>query len=121
MDPEKRKRSQRLENFAHYLASFVIIMKGIDKIDMHGKTGVGILFILLGLFIILGTIFHHRAEKFLRHFKAYVMVVEVVVISIVGYMYMQDGKQYLPYVCFATAILFLIALVVYMKKGARPH
>jgi hypothetical protein len=36
-------------------------------------------------------------------------------------MYMQDGKQYLPYVCFATAILFLIALVVYMKKGVRAH
>ena len=108
--------TQRLESIAHYLTAFVVLMKGVDKIDKPGKLWFGIVFIFIALLIVFGNIFHHRAEKILRHFKAYVFVLEAIVISIVGYLYMKDGKQMIQYVCFASAFVFMIALVIYIKK-----
>ena len=110
MNPTQSKKAQRLENLAHYLAAFVIFMKGIDKVGVDGKTGLGIFFMVLAVLLLLGTIFHHRAVKTLKHFKAFVLITEIIVISIVGVLYMNEGKQYIQYVCFATAILFLVSL-----------
>lgn len=101
---------------AHYLTAFVVLMKGVDKID-QGKPAFGFVFVLIGLIILFGTIFHHRFEKQLRHFKAWVFALEAVSISIVGYLYMKDGKQFIQYVCFASAIIFVVAIVVYFKKA----
>jgi hypothetical protein len=109
-------RAQRLENIAHYMTAFVIFMKGFDKIEQPGKLGFAVLFIAIALLIVSGTIFHHRAERMLRHFKAYVFVFEAIVMSIVGYLYMKEGKQMIQYVCFASALVFLVALVIYITK-----
>lgn len=115
-------RVQRLESMAHYLAAFVIIMKGLDKIEAPGKLGYGIVLLIIGVLIVLGTIFHHKAEKILHHFKAYVFVFEFIVMSIVGYLYMKEGKQYIQYVCFATAIMFVVATFIYIRKArASAH
>jgi hypothetical protein len=113
------KRSEFLEKFAHYATAFVVLMKGLDKIETPGKTGIAILFIIISVLIVLGTIFHHKAGKLLKHFKAYVFVFEAIVMAIVGYLYMKDGKQFIQYVCFATAIMFIAAVIIYLKK-AKP-
>jgi hypothetical protein len=115
-----------LENMTHYLTAMVVILKGLDKLGMPGKTWVSVIFLLMGTMIIAGTIFHHKAEKLLKHFKAYVFVFEAIVMGIVGYLYMKDGKQFIQYVCFAASIMFVVALVVYIKKskgmrGAQLH
>ena len=111
-----KHKAERFENIAHYLAAFVVFMKGVDKIENPEKVGIGILFIVIGIAIALGTIFHHKATKLLRHFKAYVLVFEIIVMSIVGYMYMAEGKQYIQYACFATALMFFVALIVYIRN-----
>lgn len=122
MTEGQSRRVQRFESIAHYLAAFVIIMKGLDKIETPGKLGYAIIFLLIGALIILGTIFHHKAEKVLHHFKAYVFIFESIVMSIVGYLYMKEGKQYIQYVCFAAAIMFLVATFIYIKKAkASAH
>ena len=109
-------KAERFENIAHYLAAFTVVMKGLDKIENPEKVGVGLLFLLIGVAIALGTFFHHRASKLLKHFKAYVLVFEIIIMSVVGYMYMAEGKRYLQYVCFLTVVLFFVALVVYIRK-----
>lgn len=116
-------RAQKLENIAHYMTAFVIFMKGFDKIDQPGKLGFAIVFIVIALLIVLGTIFHHRAERILKHFKAFIFVFEAIVMSIVGYLYMKEGKQMIQYVCFASAFVFLVALVIYITKtrGKSAH
>src|SRR5688572_14459653 len=113
----KSKRLMFLENITHYLTALVVIMKGLDKIDVPGKTGVAVVFLLIGLFIVLGTIFHHKAQKLLKHFKAYVFALEAIIMTIVGYLYLKDDKQMIQYVCFAAAIMFVVALVVYIRKN----
>jgi hypothetical protein len=117
----KTKRLVLLENMTHYLTAMVVILKGIDKIDTPGKLWYGILFLSIGLLIIGGTLFHHKAEKQLKHFKAYVLIFEAIVMITVGYLYEKEGKQFIQYVCFAAAGMFAVALVIYIrKKRVRP-
>ena len=91
-------------------------MKGIGKIDQPGKLWFSILFIVFALLIVAGTMFHRRAEKVLRHFKAYVFLFEAIVVFLTGYLYLKEGKQLIQYFCFAAALVFLAALVVYIRK-----
>ena len=104
-----------LETVTHYMTAFVVVLKGIDKIDL-GKAGVGVTFLLIGVVIVLGTLMHHKAAKLLKHFKAYVFALEAIVMAIVGYMYAQDGKQFIQYVCYFASVMFVVALVVYIKR-----
>jgi hypothetical protein len=118
----KSKRAAVFANVAHYMAAFTILMKGLDKIENPEKTGIAILFLAIGTFIILGTIFHHKAEKLLHHFTLYVYLLECLVLAIVGYLYMKEGKLYLPYICYAASAMFFVAAAIYFfKHKNRSH
>jgi len=114
----RQKRIHILENVTHYLTAFVVLLKGFDKLSA-GKPAIGIMFCVFGLVILLGTLFHHKAARLLRHFKAYVFSLEAITIGTIGYLYMAEGKQLIQYVCFFAAAMFVVALVVYLRK--RSH
>jgi hypothetical protein len=118
MSSETRsKRVIILENVTHYFTALVVVLlKGFDKID-HGKAGVGIVFIVIGIIIVSGTLLHHKADKILRHFNAYVFALEAIVMAIIGYMYAQEGKQFIQYVCYFASAMFVVALAVYLKRS----
>jgi predicted MFS family arabinose efflux permease len=117
----KARRVRLLENVVHYLTAFTIILKGLDKIGAPGKAGYGIVLVLIGALIVLGTIFHHKLERWLKHFKAITYALEAVVMSIVGYLYLKEGKQLIQYVCFFAAVMFIVALCVYIRKFRRAQ
>jgi hypothetical protein len=105
-----------LENVSHYLTAFVVVMKGVAKIETPGKLAFALFFIVVGIIIAAGTLFHHKFEHLVKNFKAYVFLLESIVIGLVGYSYLKEGKQGLPYICFAASIAFLIAMVVSLTK-----
>jgi hypothetical protein len=115
----KSKRGAFLESMAHYLTAFVILLKGLDKVEIDGKAGYGIIFIVISILIVAGTIFHHRAEKYFKHFKPVVFVLEAVVMAIVGYLYLKDGKQFIQYMCFFASFMCVIATIIYFSKMKR--
>jgi uncharacterized membrane protein YedE/YeeE len=123
MKEPQSKRNARLESIAHYMTAIVVFMKGLDKIDRPGKLLYAIIFMVIGVLIVLGTVFHHRFERHLRHFKGFVLIFEAIVMAIVGYLYMKDGKQYIQYACFLTSIGFIIATIIYFTrpKSAAHH
>ena len=108
-----------LTNLSHYLTALVVFLKGTDKVTLEGKMAFGILFIVISIVIVLGTIFHHRAERYLKHFKAIVFGLEAIVLTAVGYLYLKEGKQALPYACFASAIMFIVAIFIHFNKAAK--
>jgi hypothetical protein len=113
----KAKRLQLLENMVHYLTAFTILLKGLDKMATPGKMAYGLTFVVISILIVLGTVFHHKAKQLLKHFKAYVYVLEAVVMSIVGYLYLKDGKNLIQYMCFFAAAMFVVALIVYIRRS----
>lgn len=117
----KAKRARIGETVAHYLTAFVVLLKGFDKISHSGKIGIGLLFITIGLLIAAGTIFHHKLEHVIKNFKAYVMLLEAIVLFALGYTYLKDDYHYLQYVCFAAALAYLVvSVVLLMKSKATP-
>jgi len=113
----KAKRAQRLENVGHYLTAFVVFLKGIDKVGTPGKGLYATIFLLIAAAIVFGTVFHHKFERHLKHFKAFVFIFEGVVMAIVGYLYMKEGKQYVQFACFMASIVFFVATVIYFRKA----
>src|SRR5690242_17178410 len=116
MTTEHNKRTTILLNVAHYLTALVILLKGLSKIGIPGKEWIAIVSIFVAVSIVLGTIFHHRFEKTLRHFKAYTYAVEALVLSMVGYLYIKEGKQFLQYACFFASAMFIVALIIYIRS-----
>jgi FtsH-binding integral membrane protein len=119
MSTDSSKRVAILETVGHYLTAFVVLLKGVDKLTVVGKVPYAVALIVIGLIILFGTIFHHRFEKVLRHFKGIIFALEAITLAIVGYLYVKDGKELIQYVCFFAAALFLIASIVYFTKP-RP-
>ena len=114
-DPKARRR-ELLERITHYITAFVILMKGIDKVGTPGKEWVGTLFIFFAVVVFAGTLFHHRFEKLLHHFKAYTFAVEAIVLAAVGVLYAKEGKALVQYVFFLAAVLYTIALIAYIIR-----
>ena len=110
------KRVAILGKIAHYLTAFTVLLKGFDKVAVPGKAGFAVVLIVIGLFILFGTIFHHRFEKALRHFDGIIAFLEAVTIGIVGYLYLKDGKELIQYICFFAAGMFLIAAVIHFTN-----
>lgn len=119
----RSKRNHTLETITHYITAFVVLMKGFDKVTIPGKAGIGIFFICIALFIAAGTMFHHKFERLLRHFKAYTYVLESVVVGLVGYLFLKEGKHGLAYTYFFASAMFAVALIVYIakQKTTRQH
>ena len=114
-DPKARRR-ELLESITHYITAFVVLMKGIDKVGTPGKGWLGALFIFFAIVIAAGTIFHHRFDKLLHHFKAYTFAIEAIVLAAVGYLYAKEGKHFVQYVFFAASALFVVALIAYIVR-----
>jgi hypothetical protein len=121
MSSGSSKRVAVLETVAHYLTAFVVLMKGFDKVTVPGKTPYAVILIVIGMIILFGTAFHHRFEKMLRHFKGIVFFLEAITLGIVGYLYVKEGKDFIQYICFAAAIMFVIASGVYFTKARTPE
>jgi hypothetical protein len=121
ISPTKMKRLMFLETMVHYMTAFIVILKGIDKVTIPGKAVYGIIFLAIGVLILLGTIFHHRAGKYLKHLKPMVFILEAIVIGLVGYLFLKEGKNYLQYLCFFAALMFVVATIVYLVKNKNSQ
>jgi phosphatidylserine synthase len=110
------KRNEIFLTITHALTVLVVLLKGISKVNTPGKSWIGLLFIGIALFLAFGTIYYHRFEKILKHFKAYTFCLESIVLALVGYMYVKEGKHFIQYVCFLASIMYIIALIVYLRR-----
>ena len=119
MNKPHKRRAQLLENLTHYITAFVIVLKGISKLDHPEKLGYSLVFILIGLALAAGTLFHHKFEHLIKNFKGYVFLLESIVMGIVGYLYLKEGKHYIQYACFFVSFAYLITLIIYLIKRKR--
>jgi uncharacterized membrane protein len=109
---------EKLQGLAHYLAGFVILLKGVDKAEHFSEHPfITIFFFIMGAFIIFATAKHHYFEKRFNDFKVLMFLCEGITLSIVTYYYFSEGKKALPYAyLLATILYFVMALVTYTGK-----
>lgn len=114
LSPEVRKQ------LAHALAGLIILFKGVDKIDHHPQAGS--LLIVIGLLIMLLTLFHHRLAKHIKSFDSLVFLAESIVLALISGLYFQDGKKALPIAYGLVSLGYLIvAYRFYRRAGKINH
>ena len=113
MTIDKQKKNEVMEMIAHLCVGLSILMKGIDKLDHHGKELVGIFFIAAAAGILIGSIFHKKYEQRLGSFKYFIFGTEMIVMALLGYVQMKDGSHLLYYFSFGVSVLFIIPIVKY--------
>lgn len=117
------KAKEKVQPLAHYLAGFVIIVKGIDKAEhFNEQLFITSFFFIIGLFIVFATFKHHYFEKRFKDFRVLMFLCEGVALSIVTWYYFSEGKKALPFAyLFATILYFVMAAVTYNKKGKQKN
>lgn len=115
--PEQNRRKEILQNLTHYITSFVIIMKGVSKLEnFQVYYGYVILFLLTGTGVILATIFHKKLEKRMKKISAVIYFLEGLVLLLIAKLYFDEGKSILPYVFLAAGLLSLAAGVIRITR-----
>ncbi len=108
VDAKTRRRIPR-ESYSHFLVGFVILVKAYAKLEHHpDKLGEVIMIALAGIFIILGTIFHHRLEKRIRNFTATFHIAEGLALIFIGFIFLREGGSRLQYFYFFLGFVYVI-------------
>ena len=103
---EKTGVRAKLARYAHLLAGFVIIFKGIGKIEHH-QNGVGATLIAVGIIFALFSVFHEKIPFIKRH-EAVLLWIEAVVMALVAISYFSEGKTGLPIAYSLCAIAYVV-------------
>lgn len=112
----KHKRTELLEMIAHLSVGLSVLLKGVDKSEHPGKELYAASFILLGVFVIAGTVLYKKLEPKIGHIKVYVLLVESFVMVLVGYLHWKEGSHLIHYFNFAVSVGFLVAIYILIKK-----
>ena len=115
-----KRRREALQKFVHFLTAFVIALKGVSKLEHASKyLPFIIVFFIAALFIVLGALFHHRLAHRFRYFDAFFFAIEAIVLFLVAYLHARDGATALQYVIGASALMYLVAIVIFVMKKRR--
>lgn len=117
MKLSKHQRTELLETIAHICVGLSIFMKGIDKLEHHGKELVGIFFLVCGMAILAGSIYHKKYEQKFGALKYLIYATESLVMAVLGYVYMTDGSKLIHYFCFGVSVLFILPIIVLHRRN----
>ena len=114
-----RKRSAAVEQVAHYLIGFTLIMKGISKLDHFHHHPLSIIVIFAaGAFIMLGTFFHHPLSRRIPNFTALFHFAEGIALILVGAILLEKGAR-IPYFLFFVGVIYLVMGTIQFFSGAE--
>lgn len=118
MEPGHRTgKAARLEHLVHFLTAFTITMKGLSKFEDGSKYWpYAAFFVVAGVLIALGAVFHHRIERRFPYFKAGFYLMEALVLTAVAWLQQKDGTSALHLVTYAAAALYLVAAMIFVVK-----
>jgi hypothetical protein len=116
----KNERATILQKLVHFLTALTITLKAIAKMEHpEGSQGVILLFLASAVYIIAITLLHAKLHKHQRFLTASVYAIECVVMAVVTWLYVSEGKQGLQFVTGIASVGFAIALMVHLTK-TRP-
>lgn len=102
------KSSSKLELLGHFIVAAVLLFKGMDKV-MIGHVLIRAVMIASGILVLLFLLYSIRTGRGHRMVKAVAFLFEALAMSLVTYLYFEEGKQYVQYATLAAAVLCLCA------------
>ena len=114
MNSKKEKRNEMMEMIAHLCVGLSISMKGLDKLEHPGKEFIGLILILAGIVVLVGSFSHKKLEPWIGNFKLYIFGIESLVMGFLGYSYMVSGSRLMFYFYYLASFLFIIAMGIHI-------
>jgi hypothetical protein len=110
-------KKEKLQQFAHILAGFLILVHALDKYDLHQSSY--FLFAVLGLIFIGIAIFHHKLAAMSGFVDSAFLIIEALCVAVIAVEYYNEGKKGLPW-CYAfAAVMYVIAAVLVYRRKAK--
>jgi predicted Na+-dependent transporter len=116
---EKTGVREKLARYAHALTGFVIVMKGVGKIEHH-QNGVGAVLIAIGIGFALFSFFHEKISFIKRH-EAVLLWIEAVVLALVAFSYFAEGKKALPSAYVLCCVIYIIVGFYRFYRPKHTH
>jgi hypothetical protein len=118
----RRRRAAALQKLVHYLTAFTMLLKGWAKSDHpEGHWPVILLFFAAAAWIAIITVLHDRLHAHVRLLTASVYALECLVTAVMAAVYVGEGKRALPWFWALASLLFLVALVVHLRRTRRGN
>ena len=118
----RERRRALLAKFVHFMTALSILLKAMSKLEQGGGVYTPLILFLLAAsaYIVFMTLMHDRLHAHSHLIDASVYAIECIVLSIVTYLFWQEGKTSLATVSAIAPIGFAIALVVRLAKAKQP-
>ncbi len=105
-----------ISEFAGIAIGIQILTKAFDKLHYFEESPikVGFLFVA-GIFVIVGSIFHHRLEKRIKNIHSLFHIIEGTVLAISAILLFEKGKIRLPAFILFVGVMYLVLGVIGSK------
>lgn len=111
-----------LHSIHHLLIAGILILKGYDKYSHHNI--IGGLMLFFGIIVLLYFIYMIFKKNESRTMNIVIHLFEALVSLFTAYIFFEEGKKYLQYMCLLASLGFFIAVYVSFtrrKKGNIAH
>lgn len=107
------RRAERLRMLVHFITAFVLILKGISKVEHPEGYEILIAVAFVGGAVILaGTLLHHQIARRFRYFGVAVFLIEALTYTIVGVISISHATRAIHYMWFMAAMGFTVSAVM---------
>lgn len=108
-DPARDRRSRALQNVAHCLIGFGLLIKGWEKLEHFGQYPLLVIFLFFaGLLIISGAALHDRIEKKIPHFSAVFHVLEGLALIAAAIILLEKKGSRIPYFLLFIGVIYIV-------------
>lgn len=108
----------KYSTIAHLLTGFVLVLKGYTKITDHYPF-TGSIILGLGLIIFAFVAYERRQKKHNPKLQMIAHFFEGMALLFTTYVYIDEGKNYLPYATAAAAIVLFVTVYILYKKQKK--
>jgi len=114
-----QKRKEKLTKLTHFLAAFILLIHGYEKIEEHPKSAS--LFILCGLIFLGVAVFHARLHKKIRSVDAIFALLEGIAALTLAAEYWQN-KHYIQYIYVFVALIYITrSVLLFVNSPKHQH
>lgn len=114
----QKSAKQKIESLPHLITGIFLMIKGFDKMQHHYQF-IGLLITLFGVIIFAYYLYEQLSAGADRRLKLIVHIFECLTLLLTTYVFFREGKTYLPYATLLAALLFLVAIIIHLRKEKR--
>lgn len=114
------KTKDQLLSIKHFIVAFILMTKGYMKIEHHHDV-IGWTILLFGFIVLAYFVYTKFSNEDHTKLELLIHSFESIALFLTAYVYLEEGRHFLPYVAALAAIGFLIAVIMHLLKHQKHN